>query len=68
MYTIPIVILIIGLLLLGVNIYLLFSDYKYVLQSKVKHYLIVNILSIVLAVSIIICASVYFFMIYSQLQ
>lgn len=29
MYTIPIVILIIGLLLLGVNIYLLFSDYKY---------------------------------------
>ena len=67
MYTIPIVILIIGLLLLGVNIYLLFSDYKYVLQSKVKHYLIVNILSIVLAVSIIICASVYFFMIYSQL-
>lgn len=68
MYTIPIVILIIGLLLLGVNIYLLFSDYKYVLQSKVKHYLIVNILSIVLAVSIIICASIYFFMIYSQLQ
>ncbi|OQO64239.1 hypothetical protein BH743_13225 [Enterococcus faecium] len=68
MYTIPIVILIIGLLLLGVNIYLLFSDYKYVLQSKVKHYLIVNILSIILAVSIIICASVYFFMIYSQLQ
>lgn len=68
MYTIPIVILITGLLLLGVNIYLLFSDYKYVLQSKVKHYLIVNILSIVLAVSIIICASVYFFMVYSQLQ
>lgn len=68
MYTIPIVILIIGLLLLGVNIYLLFSDYKYVLQSKVKHYLIMNILSIILAVSIIICASVYFFMIYSQLQ
>ncbi|PEH49729.1 hypothetical protein CRM75_00835 [Enterococcus faecium] len=68
MYTIPIVILIIGLLLLGVNTYLLFSDYKYVLQSKVKHYLIVNILSIILAVSIIICASVYFFMIYSQLQ
>lgn len=67
MYIIPIVILIIGLLLLGVNIYLLFSDYKYVLQSQVKHYLIVNILSIILAVSIIICASVYFFMIYSQL-
>lgn len=62
MYTIPAIMLIVGLLLLSVNIHLFFNDYKYVIERNIQYsYLIPNVIGILLAVFIIIYISSYFF-------
>lgn len=64
MYAIPIFMLLIGLLLLCISIYLLFNDYKYVLEKKENYYYLApNIIGVLLAVFILIYATIYFFIV-----
>ncbi|MGL9820273.1 hypothetical protein IGM03_002514 [Enterococcus sp. DIV0436] len=64
MYAIPIFMLLIGLLLLCISIYLLFNDYKYVLEKKENYYYLApNIIGVLLALFILIYATIYFFIV-----
>lgn len=67
MYTVPLVILFIGIVLLVLNIYLFSTDYKYAIENKLKQYTVINIVSIVLSIIVIILSAYYAFIIYSQL-
>lgn len=56
--------LLIGLLLLCISIYLLFNDYKYVLEKKENYYYLApNIIGVLLALFILIYATIYFFIV-----
>lgn len=68
MYTIPLVILFIGIVLLILNIYLFNHDSKYAFKNELKRYTMINVVSIILSVIVILLAAWYAFIIYSQIM
>ncbi len=68
MYTISIILIVLGFLFMIENIFLLLKDYKLcVLNNKNKNYMVPNIITLIASFVLIILGLIYFFVIHSQL-
>ncbi len=68
MYTISIILIVLGFLFMIGNIFLLLKDYKLcVVNNKNKNYMVPNIITLIASFALIILGLIYFFVIHSQL-
>lgn len=67
MYTIPIIMTIIGTVFLGFNIYLFLSEYKEAATHQSKKHLSINYMALICSLIVLSLGVAYFFIINSQL-
>lgn len=68
MYTISIILIVLGFLFMIGNIFLLLKDYKLcVVNNKNKNYMVPNIITLISSFIMIILGVIYFFIIHGQL-
>lgn len=68
MYTISIILIVLGFLFMIGNIFLLLKDYKLcVVNNKNKSHMVPNIITLIASFALIILGLIYFYVIHSQL-